>query len=108
MIGERLKALRREKNLKQEELANIIGVSKSSVSHYETNKDEASDNVKIEIARYFNVSLDYLLGIIEEPVACYHQDRFIRIPVNMNVDEKNILMDFIAFLEYRRNKKRCF
>ena len=108
MFGERLKQLRREKNLKQEDLANIIGISKSSVSHYETDKDEASDKVKLAIARYFNVSMDYLFGIIDEPVAWYHQDKFIRVPVNMNDDEKNMLLEFMAFLEYRGSRKWRF
>lgn len=100
--------MRREKNLKQADLASIIGVSKSSISHYETDKDEASDKVKLEIARLFNVSMDYLFGIIDEPVTWYHQDKYMKMPENMNTNEQDLLMDFMAFLEYRGNKKWRF
>ena len=101
MIGERLRRLRREQGLSQKALAAIIGVYKSAVSHYETNKDSPSDKVKIAIARYFNVSLDYLLGIIDEAVTFYNQSVFLRIPKSMTNDDKNLMMEFLAFLEYR-------
>jgi len=104
MIGERLRHLRREQGLSQEELATIIGVYKSAVSHYETNKDSPSDKIKIAIAKYFNVSMDYLLGIIDEAVPFFNQDIFLRIPKNMLSDDRNLVLELIAFLEYRRLK----
>ena len=104
MIGERLRRLRREQGMSQEELATIIGVYKSAVSHYENNKDSPSDKIKIAIAKYFNVSMDYLLGIIDEAVPFYNQDVFLWIPKNMTNDDKNLLVELLAFLEYRSCK----
>ena len=94
--------LRLERKLRQEDLANVIGVRKSAVSNYEMDKDDPSDNIKIKIALFFNVSLDYLLGIVNDPIPFYHPSRYIQLPEDMQDDEKTLLTEFIAFLMYRR------
>ena len=104
MIGERLKRLRHESKLKQDELADIIGVNKSAISHYETDKDDPSDRIKIEIARHFNVSLDYLLGLIDIPIPYYDEEIFLKLPQSINQCEKKILTEFLSFVEWRRLK----
>jgi transcriptional regulator with XRE-family HTH domain len=105
VVGERLKKLRRDRKISQEDLSKIIGVQSSSVSRYEKGKDDPSDKVKAAIVKYFNVSLDYLLGIIDEPVEYYDQDKFLRLPDWITKDEKIMLMDFIGYLEYRKDKR---
>jgi len=105
MVGQRLKILRREKKIRQEDLATAIGVRKSTVSNYETDKDNPSDNIKVKIALFFNVSLDYLLGIVNDPIPFYNPEIFILLP-NMNNDEKMLLADFIAFIKYRQAKHK--
>ena len=95
MIGERLRKLRKAKGLRQEELSEIIGVQKSTVSLYEKDKNNPSDKVKIEIARYFNVSLDYLLGVIDEPVPCYNPKSFIKLPDDISEKKKSLLSDYL-------------
>lgn len=61
-FGDRLKELRLKKNLTQEELAKIINTGKASISHYESNK-RVPDIETIEyLAKFFDVSIDYLLG----------------------------------------------
>ena len=61
-IGKRIKKLRFDKEITQEELGKIIGVSTSMVGMYETNARKPSYDVLIKIADYFEVSTDYLLG----------------------------------------------
>jgi len=104
VIGERLKALRKEKKLSQEVLANAIGVQKSAVSRYEANRDDPSDKVKVAIAKYCNISLDYLLGVIDEQVPYYNKDTFFCVRHAFSVENKNLLSDFLDFLEYRATK----
>lgn len=59
---ERFKSLRREKNLTLEELANILGTTKTTLSRYENNK-RTPDSEFIRLAsKFFGVSTDYLLG----------------------------------------------
>ena len=61
-FGNRLKALRENHNLSQKEFANILNIANSTLSQYESDKRVPSDEVKLQIAKYFNVTTDYLLG----------------------------------------------
>lgn len=62
MLGNRIKTLREELGLKQEELANKMSVSTSAIGMYETNKREPNNELILKLAQFFNVSTDYLLG----------------------------------------------
>ena len=68
MDGSRLSELRKERGLTQKDLAKILSVSENSISLYERNIITPDDNMKIKIAKYFNVSLDYLLGVAKTPL----------------------------------------
>lgn len=61
-FGTRLKQLRSEHKLTQDELGKKINVSKASISLYEKNQREPSKESLITLANFFNVSTDYLLG----------------------------------------------
>jgi transcriptional regulator with XRE-family HTH domain len=62
MLGKKLKGLRSEYKITQEELAKIIGVTTSMIGMYETDSRKPSYEVLLKISEYFNVSTDYLLG----------------------------------------------
>ena len=62
VIMERLKELRLEKNLSQLELAKAIGFSQSSIVYWETGQRVPNAQAVIILARFFEVSTDYLLG----------------------------------------------
>ena len=64
-IGQRIKSLREEEQLTQVDLAKILKINNSTLSQYETGARIPSDDMKIMIADYFSVSLDYLLGRTE-------------------------------------------
>ena len=59
----RLRALRGAKS--QTEVANALNVSRTSLSHYESGERVPDINVLYSIAKYYNVSSDYLLGITD-------------------------------------------
>ncbi len=62
-FANRLKALRIEKNLRQDDLAKILNISRQSVSNYENGARFPKDEMLLHnISSFFNVSLDYLLG----------------------------------------------
>lgn len=67
-FGKRLRQLRIEKNLTQEELGNVIKKSKHNISKYELDQRQADDETKKQLATFFNVSLDYLMCYSEEPL----------------------------------------
>lgn len=61
-LASRIKSLRKEKDLTQEEFGKLFGIVKSTVSLYESDKSTPDDEMKRKIAEYFGVSLDYLMG----------------------------------------------
>ena len=58
---ERLKILRKEKNLLQKDIAKVINVGRSTYVKYENGDSEPNLKILIELATFFNVSTDYLL-----------------------------------------------
>ena len=63
IFAERLKELRLEHNLTQVELAQKTNTSKSVISAWELEQNEPSVSSLISIAKFFDVSLDYLCGL---------------------------------------------
>ena len=61
-IGENLKKLRNEKNIKQEELAEYLGISYQAVSRWENGLSYPDIEFLPELSRFFEVSLEELLG----------------------------------------------
>ena len=65
MIGEKIRKLRREKNLTQEEVAQHLGISFQSVSKWERGDGYPDITLLPALARYFGVTADELLGMGE-------------------------------------------
>lgn len=61
MFCDKLKALREDNDLTQDELAKAINITRSALSNYESNIRVPSYELLIKFADYFDVSLDYLL-----------------------------------------------
>lgn len=61
-FSERLKELRNERKLKQQELADVCGVKIRTLQDYEYGKCYPTALGLVFLADYFNVSLDYLMG----------------------------------------------
>lgn len=66
MIGNQIKKLRQENKLLQKELAEELNLTQQTISSYESNKREPDSETLQKIAQYFDVSVDYLLGISKE------------------------------------------
>ena len=62
-FGERLRNLRKQKNLTQKQLAALIGVKNSIISFYEVGDRFPSPEMLIKLSRVLGVSTDYLLGL---------------------------------------------
>ena len=94
-FGERLRSLRIEKNLTQEDFGKIFNMPKSRISQYEKNKRQSDDETKNLFADYFKVSLDYLMGRTD-----------IRNPESLTLDEElqQLLNDpdtMVAFKDFK-------
>ncbi len=64
-FSKRLKQLRIQNNLTQKQLAEKINFSQSRISDWEKEVTEPSANAIIAIAILFNVTTDYLLGLLD-------------------------------------------
>ena len=62
----RLKDLREDKDLKQEDIAKILNISQTNYSKYELGKINIPINSLIILAIFYNTSIDYLLGLTNE------------------------------------------
>lgn len=65
-LSERLYTLRKERKLTQEDAAKELGISMKSYCRYEKNEREPTAPVLVQMARFYNVSLDYLAGLKDE------------------------------------------
>lgn len=66
-FSDRLILLRQEKDLTQVQVANGTGLTENSIQNYERGRRKPTYDALIAIAKYFNVSLDYLCGLSDEP-----------------------------------------
>ena len=73
VLGQRLKDLRKQKKVGQNEVAELLGVSLRSYQFYESGEYDPSLPNLVVLADYFQVSTDYLLGRSDEPG--YEKDR---------------------------------
>jgi len=74
MLGEKLKQLREEKGVSQKEVADYLGISASGYGYYEQNQREPDVEKFKKLADYFNVSIDYLMGISNEKLTIYFKN----------------------------------
>lgn len=107
MIGERLQELRKDKKMSQEALAEILGVSHYTVSSYECNRSNPDDNAKIKIAKLFNVSIDYLLGLTDEPVSFAPKANTIVLPESFNETDINKIKEYSRFISFEKKHREA-
>ena len=65
MIGQRIKQLRKEYNLTQQQFAELINLKNSTISLYENEKRQPEFQTLVKIADYFNVTIDWLFGRVD-------------------------------------------
>ena len=66
LLANRMRELRNEKRLRQDEMAKLMKVSLSAYQRYERNEREPMAPFLLDFASYFHVSLDYLFGLTDE------------------------------------------
>ena len=80
-VGDRIRELREARDIKQKELVAYCGVSGSLFSQYENNKVIPPDDIKLKIAEFFNVSVDYLLGRTDIDEEAVMDKEIVRLPI---------------------------
>ena len=101
LLGERLKLLREEAGLTQQQLASMLNLSQQTIGHYEVNRSEPSIKTMELLARIFNTSTDYLLGLsdIEHP-----NDMQNKLDLSSLNLPKEAIKEIENFMEFMRQK----
>lgn len=110
---ERLKILRELKGLKQRELATYVGVSRTTISGYETKGYQPSHEKLQRMAQKLDVSIDYLVtgGPDDDTLRTKHlqsnKELAVEIALSCNAlsyENKLKMLEFVHYLEYLDNK----
>lgn len=117
IFAEKLKALRSEKKVTQQQLSELLGVGRPTIAGYETKGKQPDFDKLIEIAEYFNVSIDYLLGRNPIPNS-YNKDFVESNKSHNNIDASGLpdedvqkVKEYIELLkqkhQYKQNQWEC-
>lgn len=108
-FGARLKELRIQKNLTQEQLAKKINLSKANVSKYESDLVEPNLETLAMISVLFDVSINYLIGVPdkatpdEQPLS-EKQSQLLKLADDLNEEERIKLLEYAELLKRGRNQ----
>ncbi|MBQ8397793.1 MAG: helix-turn-helix transcriptional regulator [Clostridia bacterium] len=67
----RLKEIREDHDLAQTDIANLLHTSRQQVAKWERGAQKMGIDKYIILAKYYNLSLDYLTGLVDEPKPLY-------------------------------------
>lgn len=82
---DRLRALRIDNDIKQKDIAKIINKSQQGYAHIENRKAKLAIEDLTTLARFYNVSLDYLVGLTNE-----QRPNYIKNQINVKTNKGNI------------------
>ena len=65
----RIRAMREDRDLNQTKVARMLGMSQTGSSKYETGENDIPTQVLVKLALFYDTSIDYLLGLTDQPQA---------------------------------------
>jgi len=72
VLAGRVRALRRDRQIRQQDLAKALHVAQATIAKIETQKiHSVGSDILIGLAKFFNVSIDYLVGLVDEKGGYY-------------------------------------
>ena len=72
-LYKRLKDMREDHDLSQKDVAQLLGTNQQQISRWETGTQMMGVDKYVILARYYNVSVDYLLGLTDVPKKLYEK-----------------------------------
>ena len=111
LFGDRLKELRKERNLTQEEIREICQVAKQTISNWENNVTQPPFDIVKRLAQYFGVTADYLLGLNQNDINRIDKLNIAlreagMIDSNENLNEEEIKLALDQARQYKQMWKR--
>jgi HTH-type transcriptional regulator, competence development regulator len=104
VLGDRLRRLRLEKKLTQEELGKKINVTKVSISGYENGNRTPDTETLQKLADFFNVTTDYLLGRTDNPNPPENDDKELGTLAKINQLIKEYGIEQMGFFDIEKWK----
>ncbi|URZ07562.1 helix-turn-helix domain-containing protein [Clostridium felsineum] len=103
-ISSILKTLRSMNGIKQEDVAKAIGISKSGYGYYEQGRSMPDPEMLLKLSKFFNVSVDYLLGNTDE----IHSKIELNIPQEYANKYKITPKDKKQYIEHMKKANEAF
>lgn len=98
-FGDRLRQLRKEKNISQTELAKDLNITCQALSQYELKKRMPDTKMIMKLADYFNVSLDYFFGRTDMRKPGTTEDDKIKTKTYQIIDASGLCKEDISKVE---------
>ena len=111
ILGARIRNLRENNGLTQLELSKQLNVSNTTLSQYESGQRIPSDDIKIKIAEFFKVSVDYLLGQADTKIKAaqyglplsQEQKDLLSATSDLSSDDMKKALEYVELLKLKRN-----
>ena len=97
--GERLKQLRKSRDFKQSDLADMLGVSSSAVGSYERCERQPTFELLHKYASMFNVSMDYILSYSNEKLTAEAYQQLTTLDLSATLNKHAITLDGVELTE---------
>lgn len=91
--------LRQERHMSQRELGEVVAVSGYTISAYELDRSDPNDDIKMRLAEFFDVSVDYLIGLIDQPLSYRRDANVVMLPRSFTDGQKAQLEAFLRTLD---------
>lgn len=112
LIGGKIKQRRLELNLKQEDVAKAVGVSKNTISDYEVNKSSPNDKIIVKFMKVLKCDADYLFSeYFKSPKSAPltpKQEEIIKMSEQLNEKGIDNLISYAKFLAQQDDTKKIY
>lgn len=113
-IKDIIRAMREDNDLKQVEIAAVLGIAQQSYSKYENGEHDLPIRHLKKLAKYYNVSTDYLLGLsdysgsveaLQSSPDANSLGKILSAVYGLTDKEREQALDYMNYLIYKRNSK---
>lgn len=109
IFTDRLEELMKTKSIKFNQLSESIGIGKNSFTYWKKNNNIPKGDILNKISEYFNVSVDYLLGISEIKTAPSDEQKeqlneLVKLSADLTDDEIEKVKDYVSLLKNARKQ----
>ena len=107
-LAKRLKMLRESRKLRLQDIAEVLGIPKTTYAHYEKEESEPKISSIVKLSQFYGISVDWLLGANEYAKSPPPEDRWESIRKTLETfPEKDFqeVLSFLKFIEWRINER---